>query len=573
MGEIEENFKKWKVLVKQDADLIRELEEIENDEAKIVDRFYKNLDFGTAGIRGIIGAGSNRINVYVVGRITQAFSAYLNSLKANNTVVIGFDNRIKSEFFARTTAQVLAANGVKVKIFKELKPVPILSYAVRHLNCDGGIMITASHNSADYNGYKIYGGDGCQIVDDVAKKISEFLNEVDIFGFNFGNFDEGLQKGLISFCDDEIEQSFLNCVERSLIQPKVLNGSGLNLVYTPLNGSGMEPVCRMLERLHINSVHIVEQQKEPDGNFPTCKNPNPEQLEAFNLALEECKIHNPDVAIASDPDCDRIGVVVWNCCDGSYKILNGNQIGVLMLNYICEQRLKLGTMPKKPVAITTIVSTPMAEKIASHYGVELQNVLTGFKYIGEKIGEFEKKGEQDRFIFGFEESQGYLSGSYVRDKDGVFAAMLICEMVAFYKNKFGKTLFDVLNELYDRFGHYVSIVQSKVLMGKNGMEQMMRIMNYFRTSNLEYIGRFKVECKIDYLLSKLQYLNKEEVLPIKLPKSNVVEFRLFNNSKVVIRVSGTEPKIKIYYHAVGRSKNEAVELANELQKSFDGLCV
>ena len=573
-SKIEESFKKWQTSAKYDADLIKELKEIENDRAEIEDRFYKDLDFGTAGIRGIIGAGTNRMNVYVVGRITQAFSIYLNKLKPNNLVAISFDSRIKSEFFAKTAAQVFAANGIKVKIFKELKPVPILSYAVRHLNCDGGVMITASHNPSEYNGYKIYGNDGCQVLDDVALKISDFIKNIDIFGFSFGNFEESKQNGLISFCDDEIERSFLNCVKKSLIQPEILNYSAINAAYTPLHGSGMEPVQRMLKKLHVGSVHIVECQRYPNGNFPTCKSPNPEQFEVFNLAIEYCNKHNLDVAIASDPDCDRVGVVVRQGVDDGYKILNGNQIGVLMLNYICQQRLEMGTMPKKPVAITTIVSTPMAEKIAAHYGIELQKVLTGFKYIGEKIGEFEKKGEQSRFIFGFEESQGYLAGSYVRDKDGVFAAMLICEMVAFYKNKFKKNLLDVLNELHNHFGHYKSVTQSIVLKGKHGLEQMMKIMDWFRTNRIDHIGGFKIYAKLDYFLSKAQCLskNRSEIYSIKLPKSNVIEFRLKNKSKIIIRVSGTEPKIKIYYHVVGCNEKEATELANKLQESFTCFC-
>lgn len=569
MSKIEEIYKKWQTLATYDSDLINELKEISDDEAKINDRFYKNLNFGTAGIRGIIGAGINRINVYVVGRVTQAFCAYLKSFKEKNSVVIGFDNRIKSELFAKIAAQVLAINGIRVKIFRELKPVPMLSYAVRFLNCDGGIMITASHNPANYNGYKIYGSDGCQIVDDAAKKISSFLDQIDMFSIKFGNFEDGLKSGLISYCDDEVECSFLDCVEQSLIEPKILQNSSLRVVYTPLNGSGMEPLSRMFKKFNINSVHVVEQQKYPDGNFPTCKSPNPEQIAAFDLAIKQSENYRPDVIIATDPDCDRVGVVVFNS-EGGHTILNGNQIGVLMFDYICSQRIRMGTMPKGAVLIKTIVSTPMAEKIAKHYGVEVENVLTGFKYIGEKIGLFERTNEQDRFIFGFEESQGYLAGSYVRDKDGVFAAMMVCEMVEFYRNQ-NKTLIDVLNGLYFKFGHYRSAVQSYELNGQSGMDKMAKIMHYFRNSAFEFVGSFKIMFKVDYLVSKKYSLEDGSIEQIDLPKSNVVEFDFENDLEIVIRVSGTEPKLKIYYHCVGHSSNQADEITNSVKSHFNKL--
>lgn len=569
MSKIEEIYKKWQTLATYDSDLINELKEISDDEAKINDRFYKNLNFGTAGIRGIIGAGINRINVYVVGRVTQAFCAYLKSFKEKNSVVIGFDNRIKSELFAKIAAQVLAINGIRVKIFRELKPVPMLSYAVRFLNCDGGIMITASHNPANYNGYKIYGSDGCQIVDDAAKKISSFLDQIDMFSIKFGNFEDGLKSGLISYCDDEVECSFLDCVEQSLIEPKILQNSSLRVVYTPLNGSGMEPLSRMFKKFNINSVHVVEQQKYPDGNFPTCKSPNPEQIAAFDLAIKQSENYRPNVIIATDPDCDRVGVVVFNS-EGGHTILNGNQIGVLMFDYICSQRIRMGTMPKGAVLIKTIVSTPMAEKIAKHYGVEVENVLTGFKYIGEKIGLFERTNEQDRFIFGFEESQGYLAGSYVRDKDGVFAAMMVCEMVEFYRNQ-NKTLIDVLNGLYFKFGHYRSAVQSYELNGQSGMDKMAKIMHYFRNSAFEFVGSFKIMFKVDYLVSKKYSLEDGSIEQIDLPKSNVVEFDFENDLEIVIRVSGTEPKLKIYYHCVGHSSNQADEITNSVKSHFNKL--
>lgn len=567
MNKIEENFKKWKALATKDLDLIKELNEIENSSSKISDRFYKNLDFGTAGIRGLIGAGTNRINVYVVGRITQAFCAYLNGIKSNNLVAISFDNRIKSQLFAKVAAEVLAFNGIKVKIFKELKPVPLLSYAIRHYNCDGGIMITASHNPAEYNGYKIYGSDGGQIVEEIAKKISALINQIEMFSVKFGSFDEGLNSGLISYCDDGVEQNFLQSVAQNLIQPELLKGSNLKLVYTPLNGSGMEPMHRILNQFKIENVYVVEQQKEPDGSFPTCKTPNPEQEEAFNLALKCCKLHRPDVAIATDPDCDRIGAAAFDRESCTYRILNGNQIGVLMFDYICKQRLALKKMPSQPLAMTTIVSTPMAEKIAQHYGVELETVLTGFKYIGERITELERQGTQSSFIFGFEESQGYLTGSYVRDKDGVCAAMLICEMVEFYKKQ-SKTLFDVLEELHKKFGYYESHVQSYVLEGKSGLDKMLEIMDYFRNNKIKKISNFNVLSKVDYLISKKENLDSGLISLVNLPKSNVLEFGLEGGLKIVVRLSGTEPKLKIYYHGFGKTAAEAQNTLELMQSGF-----
>lgn len=572
MNEIMQIFNRWKKFAVADSDLTRELQSVEGNFEQINDRFYRNLQFGTAGIRGIIGAGTNRMNVYVVGRATQALGLYLNSIKPENLVVIGYDNRIKSWLFAKTAAQVLAANGIRVKIFKTLKPVPVLSYAVRELGCDSGIMITASHNPAEYNGYKVYGNDGCQIVEDVAEKIYGLMKQIDVFsGVNLVDFEEGQSSGVISYCDDEIEQNFLNCVEQSLIQPNILQRSDLKLIYTPLNGSGMEPITRLLKKFEISSVHVVEEQKRPDGNFPTCKSPNPELLDAFSVALSYCKRCEPDVVIATDPDCDRIGVVVKKFKHGvDYELLNGNQLGVLMLNYICSQRIRLGSMPQRPIMFKTIVSTPMVEKIAQHYNVEFENVLTGFKYIGQKIAELEQKNEQNRFIFAFEESQGYLAGSYVRDKDGVFAAMLICEMVVYY-SKQNKTLFDVLNELYDRFGYFKSSIRSYVFEGENGMETMLKIMQNFRTVKLDSIGNFAVEHKLDYLISQKFDLIGQKTEKICLPKSNVVEFRLTGGSKIIVRVSGTEPKVKTYYTSFGKSAAESEQIDLELSQSFEKL--
>ena len=562
-------FNRWRNNVFSDPDLIEELQSIANSYDEISDRFYKNLEFGTAGMRGELGVGTNRMNVYVVGKVTQALSQYLQTLRANSTVVIGYDNRIKSRLFAKISAEILAANGIKVKIFKTLKPVPLLSYAVRFLKCDGGVMITASHNPAEYNGYKIFGADGCQIIQNVVDVICKFLDEIDIFSdVKRVDFDKGLSSGLISYCDDEIEQNFLICVENSLMQSQILYSSDLNLVYTPLNGTGLEPVERMMKKFKIEGFHVVEAQKDPDGNFSTCKSPNPENFAAFEQALIECEKHQPDIVIATDPDCDRIGVMVRSVdLASTYKLLNGNQLGVLMLNYLCLQRLNLKKMPFKPLMIKTIVSTPMADYIAKYYGVNCENVLTGFKYIGAKINNLAELGEQDRFIFGFEESQGYLAGSYVRDKDGVFAAMLICEMVVFYKLQ-GKTLIDVLNDLYVKFGFFKSEVRSYEFKGADGTDKMASIMDKFRNFSIKNIGEFKIIEKLDYLISKKINLLTGNESVINLPKSNVLEFNLDFDFKIVVRISGTEPMIKVYYHVKGHDAIEAAELIQNLQDNF-----
>ncbi len=570
MNSIESLYNRWKSLATMDPDLKRELGEITNKFDEINDRFYKNLEFGTAGIRGVIGAGTNRINVYVVGQITQAISNYLNSLKENNCVVISFDSRIKSKLFAEMTARVFAANKIKVKIFQQLKPVPLLSYAVKFLKCDVGIMITASHNPACYNGYKIYGDDGCQIVEDFCDAISQNLKKIDYFNdIKTISLYEGFKTGLISFCDDEVECSFLNCVENCLINKNILVNSKINVIYTPLHGSGNEPVSRMFKNLNLENVSYIEQQQIPDGNFTTCRSPNPEQIEAFQLALKVCNRVKPDVVIATDPDCDRIGVLIPNR-EKEYCPLSGNVLGVLMLNYLCSQRLKLNLMPSNPIVFKTIVSTPMAEKIAAFYGVELENVLPGFKYIGQKISNLEKIGEQNRFIFAFEESQGFLAGTYVRDKDGVFATALVCEMVEFYK-RIGKTLLNVLDDLFLQFGFYSSTLKSYELPGEQGAHKLKQIMNFFRKTKLISIGSFKIMEKIDYLNSTHISISSGNTSIVNLPKSNILEFKLNDNSKFIVRISGTEPKIKTYYSCCSDNNNLTKLKLKELQDSIDKL--
>ena len=560
---INENYKLWKEKAVGDPDLIKELNEIEGNDELISDAFYKNLEFGTAGLRGVIGAGTNRMNVYTVGQATQGLSAYVNSITENGVVAIAYDSRIKSEEFAKTTASVFAANGIKVYIYPELAPTPMLSFAVRRLKCDAGVVITASHNPAKYNGYKAYAPDGSQLGPNDADYVLSIMQSVEIFeGVKYCDFDEAVKEGKIEYIGQDIIDEYLDNVAAQRIEPDA-DVSGLRVVYTPLNGAGNKPVREILKRMGVENVFVVPEQENPDGNFPTTPFPNPEFEQTFECALKLAETTNPDLLLATDPDSDRVGIAAN--VNGKFKLFTGNDVGALLLNYILERKTEKGTLPKNPVAVKTIVSTELCQKIADFYGCTLINVLTGFKFIGEQITILAEKGEQDRYILGFEESYGYLAGDYARDKDAVVASMLICEMVAFYKTQ-GKNLEDVLNSIYDKFGYYASAQRSFTCEGQSGMAQIASIMERLHNSPITELGGKKIVKISDYELSLTKDLKTGEETKITLPKSNVISFTFEDDSYIIVRPSGTEPKIKLYLGAVGSDKKSADEQLDILVK-------
>ena len=561
-----ELFDLWRTNAKEDPDLQSELESIKNDSDAIFDRFYRDLEFGTGGLRGVIGAGTNRMNIYTVRRATQGFADYLNQEYKNPSVAISFDSRIKSDVFSKAAAEVLAANGIKVHIYTELMPTPCLSFAVRALNCQGGIMVTASHNPAKYNGYKVYGEDGCQITLRGAEIILEMINSLDIFkDVKTSSFDEELAKGNIKYIGQDVIEDFYKHVLAEGINADLCASSGLKVVYTPLNGTGNKPVREILSRLGISDVTIVKEQENPDGNFTTCPYPNPEIREALEVGLRYCNEVKPDLLLATDPDCDRVGIAVPDG-DG-YALFSGNEVGALLLEYICQQRIKKGTMPKNPIAVKTIVTTDIVNLIGKEYGVEIIDVLTGFKFIGEQIGLLEAKGEENRYIFGFEESYGYLSGSYVRDKDAVNASMLICEMAAYYRTQ-GITLLQARENMYKKYGMFLQTLHSFTFEGASGMKRMSEIMTQLRNAHPTEIGGLKVERFEDYQTSVAKDLVNGTESQITLPKSNVLAFYLEGGSKAIVRPSGTEPKIKTYFTAKQPTRAEAEELEKKLYDDF-----
>lgn len=519
-----------------DDDLLQELNSISNDETEISDRFYKDLTFGTGGLRGILGVGTNRMNTVIVGKATQGIADYLKSDYENATelsVAISYDSRFKSQEFAHYTACVFAANGIKVYIYPRLMPTPCLSFAVRELHCNAGVMITASHNPARYNGYKVYGADGCQITDLAAHTIYDSIQKVDPFSdVKNIEFEEAIKFNLIEYIDHSLESNFVDFVlKQSPLSKECSIDKNISIVYTPLHGTGREPVVRALNQYGFNNITMVKEQEMPDGAFTTCPYPNPEVKEAMTAGIETAKRVNADLVIATDPDCDRVGIAVRDA--DTYRLLSGNEVGVLLLDFICEQRIANRTMPKNPVFVKTIVTTDLATKVARSYDVETRNVLTGFKYIGEQIGLLENRGCVDDFIFGFEESYGYLSGSYVRDKDGVVGSFLIALMFAYYKNRH-ITLIDRLESLYSSFGKYVTNLQTYEFEGEEGIQKIDSIMNQIRNSD-RFAGQ--------EIVQKLDYLSGID----GLPKSNVIKLYLESGESVTIRPSGTEPKLKIYH--------------------------
>ena len=536
-----EKFNEWVANVKEDQDLINELKTMKDNKPLIEDAFYRDLEFGTGGLRGVIGAGTNRMNIYVIRKASQGLANYINKHFDKPSISISYDSRIKSDVFSKTAAEVFAANGIKVFIYKELMPTPCLSYAVRELHTSGGIMVTASHNPAKYNGYKVYGNDGCQITTEAAAEILSEINNIDPFKTKHSSFEENVKSGMIEYIDDELITKFINRVkEESVLFGEEID-KNVKIVYSPLHGTGLKPVTRILKETGYKNVVVVKEQEEPDGNFTTCPYPNPEIKEAMALGMEYAKKENADLLIATDPDCDRVGIAIRNGED--YVLMSGNQVGVLLLDYVCSQRVKHNKMPANPVYVKTIVTTDMANKVAENYGVAHKDVLTGFKYIGEQILFLEKKHQETAYILGFEESYGYLSGSYVRDKDAVNGSFLIVEMFAYYKSK-GISLLDKLNELYKKYGYYSNYLNSYEFEGAQGFKKMNDIMEFFRNKVKELDG------------VKIQEIKDYDKGIEGLPKSNVLKLIFANGDSVVVRPSGTEPKLKIYISLCGKSVSD-----------------
>ena len=548
-----DDYKRWMEADLEDPALKEELEAIQGKEDEIKDRFAVALKFGTAGLRGVLGAGTNRMNIYVVRQATQGLANWVKTQGGNQLVAISFDSRINSDVFAKTAACVLAANGIKVRIYDALMPVPALSFATRYYQANAGIMVTASHNPAKYNGYKAYGPDGCQMTDEAADIVYAEIQKTDILtGAKMMTFKEGQAAGLIEYVGDDCKEALYAAIEARSVRPGICRTAGLKLVYSPLNGSGLVPVTRVLKDIGITDITIVPEQQYPDGNFPTCPYPNPEIFEALRLGLELAEKSGADLMLATDPDADRVGIAM-KCPDGSYELVSGNEMGVLLLDYICAGRIESGTMPENPVAVKSIVSTPLADAVAKNYGVELRSVLTGFKWIGDQIAQLEAAGEVDRFIFGFEESYGYLAGPYVRDKDAIIGSMLICEMAAYYRS-IGSSIKQRLEEIYDKYGRYLNKVDSFEFPGLSGMDKMAGIMESLRKNPPAEIGGYAVVKVTDFK-------NTEET---GLPAANVLMYKLEGGAEVIVRPSGTEPKIKTYFTTLGKDLKEAEEQKEKL---------
>lgn len=541
-----EDYKRWAAAELEDPALARELKEIAGDDEQIRDRFAVALKFGTAGLRGVLGAGTNRMNIYVVRQATQGLANWVKTQGGSQSVAISYDSRINSDVFAKTAACVLAANGIHVRIYDALMPVPALSFATRYYKANAGIMITASHNPAKYNGYKAYGPDGCQMTDDAAAIVYAEIQKTDVLtGAKRISFEEGLSSGMIQYVGEDCKEALYDAIKARSMRPGLCKTAGLKLVYSPLNGSGLVPVTRVLHDIGIDDITIVPEQQYPDGHFPTCPYPNPEIFEALKLGLELAEKSGADLMLATDPDADRVGIAI-RCPDGSYELVSGNEVGVLLLDYICQGRIEKGTMPANPVAVKSIVSTPLADAVAKSYGVEMRNVLTGFKWIGDQIARLEAAGQVDRFIFGFEESYGYLAGPYVRDKDAIIGSMLICEMAAYYRSV-GSSIKERLEEIYAKFGRYLNKVDSFEFPGLSGMEKMAGIMDGLRKNPPAEIGGYKVTSVTDY----------QDTEKTGLPTANVLIYALEGGATVVVRPSGTEPKIKTYFTTLGNDLAQA----------------
>ena len=541
-----DDYKRWLETGLEDAALTEELKKIEGQDEEIKERFAVALQFGTAGLRGVLGAGSNRMNIYVVRQATQGLANWVKTQGGKQLVAISYDSRINSDVFARNAACVLAANGIKVRIYDALMPVPALSFATRYYEANAGVMITASHNPAKYNGYKAYGPDGCQMTDDAAAVVYDEIQKTDILtGAKMISFEDGIAQGLIEYVGEDCKEALYDAIKACSVRPGLCKTAGLKLVYSPLNGSGLVPVMRVLNDIGIEDITMVPEQKDPDGHFPTCPYPNPEIFEALKLGLELAKKSGADLMLATDPDADRVGIAM-KCPDGSYELVSGNEVGVLLLDYICEGRIEKGTMPKNAVAVKSLVSTPLADAVAANYGVEMRNVLTGFKWIGDQIARLESDGEVERFILGFEESYGYLAGPYVRDKDAIIGSMLICEMAAYYRS-IGSSVKERLEAIYAKYGRYLNKVDSFEFPGLSGMDKMAAIMASLRQNPPAEIGGYKVVKITDY----------KKTEETGLPGANVLVYGLEGGASVIVRPSGTEPKIKAYFTTLGKDLAEA----------------
>lgn len=560
--EVLEEYSRWNKNIQNEVDLYEKLTEIASDEQAIIDAFYKNLSFGTGGLRGELGVGTNRMNIFTVGKASQGLANYVvtNFPEEQRKIAIAYDSRINSDVFAQTAAKVFAANGIKAYIYSELMPTPMLSFAVRELGCAAGIVITASHNPSKYNGYKVYGPDGCQITTEAASAILAEIEKLDIFtDVKKGDFNHLLSSGDIEYISEQVITNFIEAVKKeSQLAADEIIDRNVSIVYTPLNGAGLKPILRALEESGYQNIHVVKEQAQPNGNFPTCPYPNPEIKEAMALGMRDAKAQNADLLLATDPDCDRVGIAVRNS-KGEYQLLSGNETGLLLFDYICSQRIKHGNMPENPVMIKTIVTMDLAERIAKHYGVRVINVLTGFKFIGEQIGLLESEGHADDYIFGFEESYGYLTGSYVRDKDGVNAAFMICEMFAYYQTQ-GISLLNKLAEIYQTYGYSLNTLHSYEFEGAAGFEKMQNIMKEIR-ANLNQIAGMSIDEIKDYAKGI-----------DGLPKSDVLKFFLSNGATVVVRPSGTEPKLKLYLSVLADNHEQAASfeqaIVDDMAKYF-----
>ncbi len=557
MNDINKLYEKWLECATVDADLIPELESIKGDDEAILDRFYKNLEFGTAGLRGVIGAGTNRMNVYTVNQATQGLADYLNEAFTNPSVAIAYDSRIKSKEFAESAAGVLAANGIKVYIYPELVPTPMLSFAVRRLECSSGIIITASHNPSKYNGFKCYDPNGYQMTDEAAAKTYDYIQNIDMFtGVKSMSFEDALAEDMVDFIEDWLYDEFYSKVKSCLVNPNLIKKAGLKVIYTPLNGAGNKPVRKVLKMAGITDVTVVKEQEKPDGNFPTCPYPNPEIRQAFECAIETSKGTDADLLLATDPDCDRVGIAVKDGDD--YVLMTGNEVGAMLCEYLLSTLKEQNKLPQNPVVVKSIVTTPLIEAICKEYSAQVADLLTGFKYIGELITNLEKEGKEGDFVVGMEESYGYLRGVHARDKDAVVASLMICEMAAVYKLR-GISLKQFMDSIYEKYGMYLNTVLNFTFEGASGMQKMTEIMNSLRENAPKSLADKNVVKVADYKTSVLTDTVTGESVTINLPKSNVLSYSLDDNSKVIVRPSGTEPKIKVYVTAYGNTRNESEE--------------
>ena len=545
-------------------DVVDELESIKSDVEELKGRFGGDLQFGTAGMRGIMGAGSNRLNRYTVRRAAQGMAAWLSATDLPKKAAIGYDSRHNSQLFAEVCAVAFAEAGIQTCLYDRLAPTPMLSYAVRELGCGCGIVISASHNAGAYNGVKCYGPDGCQMTDEPAAIVTENISKIPYFVPEQKSFDDYMKDGLICYISQELWQKYYETVLNEAVAPEKIAQSGLNVVYTPLCGTGNEPVREVLGRLGAN-IAVVACQEKPDGDFKTCEYPNPETDAALNESYKVAKTVPCDLILGTDPDCDRVAIAVPNGED--YCKLSGNELGCLLLDYVLQARSAKKDIPENAIVVRSIVSSPLADRIAEHYGVTMKAVLTGFKYIGGEILELEQKGQEDRFVFGFEESCGYLKGTYARDKDAVVASMLVCEMAASLKLQ-GKTILDAMADIYDKYGDYLAHVQSIELTGSDAMEKAAKMMADLRQDVPETIGGVTVTAVRDYRSSVAKDLVTGKESQIQLPKSNVLEFLLGDNGSVIARPSGTEPKVKFYYTAVGNTQDDAKRLLSAMMEQM-----